>query len=78
MEVPGLPPGEYLIHVGVETGSRWDPIRIPFWYPAAARPEDAAIVRIGASTRAVRLGEQDLELVISGGHPGDAIPVRRR
>jgi Carboxypeptidase regulatory-like domain len=44
-----LPPGEYVIGVGVHFKTRWDPVRIPFWYPAAIRPEDAEIVRIGES-----------------------------
>jgi len=42
-----LPPGEYVIGVGVHFESRWDPVRMPFWHPAATRPEDAEIVRIG-------------------------------
>jgi Carboxypeptidase regulatory-like domain len=42
-----LPPGEYVIGVGVHFKSRWDPVRMPFWYPAATRPEDAEIIRIG-------------------------------
>jgi hypothetical protein len=44
-----LPPGEYLIGVGVYFKTPWDPVRIPFWYPAASRPEEAEIVRIGES-----------------------------
>ena len=50
----GLPAGEYLVGVGVRFTGQWDPLRIPFWYPAAMRPEDAEIVRIGDSG-AVRL-----------------------
>ena len=50
----GLPPGEYLVGVGVQFKSRWEPLRIPFWYPAATRPEDAEIVRVGGAG-AVRL-----------------------
>ena len=42
-----LPPGEYLMGVGMNSGKRWDPVRIPFWYPAAARPEDAQVIQIG-------------------------------
>lgn len=42
-----LPPGEYLVGVGVHFKGRWDPARVPFWYPGAARPEDAEVVRIG-------------------------------
>ncbi|HET7697609.1 MAG TPA: carboxypeptidase regulatory-like domain-containing protein [Vicinamibacterales bacterium] len=49
----GLPPGDYLIAVGTHFKPRWDAKRMPFWYPAAARPEDAAIVRVGGP--AVRL-----------------------
>jgi hypothetical protein len=44
-----LPPGEYLIGVGVYFKTRWDPIRLPFWYPGATRAEDAEVVRIGES-----------------------------
>ena len=44
-----LPPGDYVFGVGIHFKSRWDPLRIPFWYPAATRPEDAQIVRIGES-----------------------------
>jgi hypothetical protein len=50
----GLPPGEYLIGVGVQFKTRWDPIRMPFWYPAATRPEYAEIIRVGEGG-AVRL-----------------------
>ena len=42
-----LPPGEYLIGVGINGGKRWDPVRIPFWYPAATRPEDAQVIHVG-------------------------------
>ena len=42
-----LPPGEYLIAVGIHGSKRWDAVRMPFWYPAAARPEDAQVVQIG-------------------------------
>jgi hypothetical protein len=45
----GLPAGEYVIGVGVHFKSRWDPVRMPFWYPAGTRPEDAEIVRIAES-----------------------------
>jgi hypothetical protein len=44
-----LPPGQYVIGVGVHFKPRWDPVRIAFWYPAATRLEDAEIVRIGES-----------------------------
>ena len=42
-----LPPGEYLIAVGIDGVKHWDPVRIPFWYPAAARPEDAQVIHVG-------------------------------
>jgi hypothetical protein len=42
-----LPPGEYLLGVGVNSRTRWDAVRMPFWYPGVTRPEDAQVVRIG-------------------------------
>ncbi len=42
-----LPPGEYLIGVGINGGKRWDPVRIPFWYPTTTRPEDAQVIHVG-------------------------------
>jgi len=42
-----LPPGDYLIGVGINASKRWDPLRIPFWYPAAIRPEDAQVIHVG-------------------------------
>jgi hypothetical protein len=43
----GLPPGHYLIAVGVEVEPRWDPLRLSFWYPAAKQPEEAEVIAIG-------------------------------
>jgi hypothetical protein len=64
-----LPPGEYVIGVGVHFKARWDPVRIPFWYPAATRPEDAEIVRVresGVVELALRHPPPPREILFSG------------
>ena len=62
-----LPPGEYVIGVGVHF--RWDPLRLPFWYPAATRREDAEIVRVaegGVVQLALRHPPPPREIQFSG------------
>ena len=64
-----LPPGDYLIGVGIYSSKRWDPLRIPFWYPAAIRPEDAQVIHLGETGvvhLTLRYPPPPPEIVLSG------------